>query len=64
MTPLVWPEMRLMAPGVEGPKVVPKEWSFMRVVLRVVPQGGDGVAVVVAHGEAVGGGDGGSAGRR
>ena len=28
-TPLVWPEMRLMAPGVEGPKVVPKELSFM-----------------------------------
>src|ERR1700720_4205976 len=28
MTPLVWPEMRLMAPGVEGPKVEPKEWSL------------------------------------
>ncbi len=29
MTPLVWPETRLMAPGVDGPKVVLKEWSFM-----------------------------------
>ena len=29
MTPLVWPETRLRAPGVEGPKVVLKEWSFI-----------------------------------
>src|SRR5271156_5374170 len=28
MTPLVWPEMRLTAPTVEGPKLVPKEWSL------------------------------------
>ena len=28
-TPLVWPEMTLSAPLVEGPKTVPKEWSFM-----------------------------------
>ncbi len=46
----------------EGPKVVLKEWSFMAIVLRVVPEGGDGVAVVVAHVERVGGGDGGGAG--
>ena len=29
MTPLVWPEMTLIAPGVDGPKMVLKEWSFM-----------------------------------
>jgi len=27
-TAFVWPEMRLRAPGVEGPKTVPKELSF------------------------------------
>ena len=29
LAPLVWPETRLMAPWVEAPKVVPKEWSFI-----------------------------------
>ena len=45
MTPLVWPETRLSAPCVEGPKMVLNEWSFMAIVLRVVPQRGYGVAV-------------------
>src|ERR1700761_6535024 len=27
--PWVWPEMRLIAPGVDGPKVVPKELSLI-----------------------------------
>ena len=29
MTPLLWPEMRFRAPGVEGPKVVPYRLSLM-----------------------------------
>ena len=46
---LVFPAIKLRTPGVDGPKVDPKELSLMREVLRVIPKGRDGIAVVIAH---------------
>ena len=37
----------LSRPGVEGPKVVPYELSLSAKMLRIVPECGDGVAVVI-----------------
>ena len=45
MMPLVWPEIRLMAPGVEGPKLRVVGVVVHGEVLGVIPQRGDGVAV-------------------
>ncbi len=52
---MVWPEIRLRAPGVDGPKKRRRSCRS-RVMLRVVPYAGDGVAVVIAHHLALGAG--------
>ena len=51
VAPWVWPEIRFRCPITVVPKFDPKKLSLMRKVLRVVPKGGYGVAVVVAHGK-------------
>ena len=49
LTPLVWPEIRLMAPVGRGTKVGAVGVVTHGEPLRIIPECGHGVAVVVAH---------------
>ena len=53
--PLAWPEIRLRAPGVDGPNWRRVAVVVHREVLGVVPKRRDGVAVVVTHHQSLGG---------
>ena len=55
-TPLVWPETTLIAPWCRRTEVRAEGVVVHGIVLGVVPESGDGVAVIVAHGEGLGGG--------